>query len=140
MKLFCFAGFLILIGGVSAVWMYRTRRAQAATENVKFVTGLLTAAENNSEAGTKPARDACALLSKDELSAATGMSFVKAESARNGDDESSCDYTPGTGNLYPVTLTVTFRYGKAAMETIQHAAPSMVPGSKAGSVLRATFW
>ena len=80
-------------------------------------------------------KDACSLLSVDELNRGTGGKFVKGESGVNGDDETSCAYTPGPGTLYPAKLTVTFHNGKAAMQMLQGAAPKMVPGSRSGSDL-----
>jgi len=80
-------------------------------------------------------KDACSLLSVDELNRGTGGKFVKGESAANGDDETSCSYTPGPGTLYAAKLTVTFHNGKAAMQMLQGAAPKMVPGSRSGSDL-----
>jgi len=129
----CLIACLIVIGVASAVFASRVRHTQAATTSLPG--GLLRAAVKSSDAPSKPVRDACVLLTREELSAGTSLSFVSAESARNGDDESSCNYAPGTGNIYPVTLTVTFRHGKAAMELIQGVAPSMVPGSQGGASL-----
>ena len=111
---------LFLLGGtLSALAMYH--QAGAPTKHTSTPATIV--------------KDACSLLSVDELNRGTGGKFVKGESAANGDDETSCSYTPGPGTLYPAKLTVTFHNGKAAMQMLQGAAPKMVPGSRSGSDL-----
>jgi hypothetical protein len=77
------------------------------------------------------ANDACKLLTVDELSKGLGSSYAGATSSRNGEDEISCEYSPGPGNMYPATLTVTLKNGKTTMAALQGVGTKLVPGTKA---------
>ncbi len=79
------------------------------------------------------ARDACTLLSAEELSSGLGSSYSGAAASRNGQDEMSCEYAPGPGNLYPATLTINLKYGKTTMAALRGVGTDLVPGTKAQS-------
>lgn len=80
-------------------------------------------------------KNACSLLTLNELSDGLGSSFEKAEPSINGDDEISCEYAPGEGNIYPASLTVTLQNGKVAMETLRGVGTKIIAGTKAESDL-----
>ena len=59
-----------------------------------------------------------------------GSSYLSAKPSSNGEDEISCAYAPGPGNIYPATLTITLKYGKTTMAALQGAGSKLVPGAK----------
>lgn len=75
-------------------------------------------------------RNACHLLSVEELSKGLDSSYTGATPSANGEDEISCEYAPGAGNTYPATLTVTLKYGKTTMAGLQGAGNELVAGTK----------
>ena len=74
-------------------------------------------------------RDACALLSVQELSSGLGASYAPPQPETNGADETVCNYPPGPNGVYGAKLTVTFRHGKTTMETLRRAGPLLVSDS-----------
>jgi hypothetical protein len=76
-------------------------------------------------------RDACKLLAVKELSSGLDSSYSGATPSRNGEEEISCEYSPGPGNMYPATLTVTLKNGRTAMATLQGIGTKLVPETKA---------
>lgn len=108
---------------------------QAVAEAASRASDALDPASPNDAASAAAAKNACSLLSVDELSSGVGSSYSKAEPSSNGEDEISCEYTPGEGNIYPATLTVTLKNGKATMETLRGVGTQMIPGTKAESDL-----
>ncbi len=81
------------------------------------------------------AKNACSLLTVDELSTGLGSAYSKAEPSSNGDDEISCEYSPGEENIYPATLTISLKNGKTTMQTLRGVGTRMVRGTKAESDL-----
>jgi hypothetical protein len=80
-------------------------------------------------------KNACALLSVQELSSGMGVSYAPPQPETNGADETVCNYPPGPNGIYGAKLTVTFRHGKAAMETLKGAGPLLVSATRSASQL-----
>lgn len=103
---------------------------QAVVDAATQASDALDPASPQNDASAS-AKNACSLLTVDELSTALGSSYSKAEPSTNGEDEISCEYSPGDGNIYPATLTVTLKNGKTTMATLRGVGTQMVPGTRA---------
>lgn len=103
-------------------------------DSFKRFTEAKSSSSRNSGA-LEVTKNACSLLTLNELSDGLGSSFARAEPSINGDDEISCEYSPGEGNIYPASLTVTLQNGKVTMETLRGVGTKIIAGTKAESDL-----
>jgi hypothetical protein len=109
--------------------------AAETKDSLKRVTEAKSSSTLTTSAALGTTQNACSLLTLNELSEGLGSSFEKAEPSINGDDEISCEYAPGEGNIYPASLTVTLQNGKVAMETLRGVGTKIIAGTKAESDL-----
>ena len=133
-------GFFVLCGVLGvAMLFYTAHRAEKKAAEMGFNLGPLlekAASEAKEEKDLpKAAKDACALLTKQEVEKATGIFIADAVANSEGSDETSCTYSPANEGAYPVELKVNWEHGKAAMTAIQGLAPKMMPGTESGSNL-----
>ena len=121
----------------TAALFYTAHRAEKKAAEIGFNLAPLLekAASEKDEETPKAAKDACALLTKQEVEQATGTFMVDAVAHSEGSSESSCTYTPATEGAYPVELKVDWENGKAAIAAIQGLVPKMMPGTENNSNL-----
>jgi zinc-ribbon domain len=134
-------GFLVLVGiacvGEAVYMMHRidTVNKKSASDTVSAVSSAIaqvaSAAESKdaSSSESKAAdssdaqRDACTLITKEEVGEATGTTVA---SASPNEDKDLCTYSPADGDTAVVTVQVNWHGGKIAMSALPGMTQSAI--------------
>ena len=123
-------GVLVVLGGlcigglVYVGYRMTTRPDNAKDENSltaiasSLVQQAVSDAASKDDSPSSSHKDACTLVTKEEVAEATGTSIADATS---NEDKDLCTYTPTDGDIAVVTVQVNWHGGKIAM----HALPGI---------------